>query len=205
MLLKMAGPRPGHFRFGGLYKIAIPGRPFIRGFSHTGILRRAVIRSPDRGNTMLGRLFLLAACLTAPVLAAPSEPSPAQIRHLAQACTAEDAFGLHFAQKMSSSASLPAGPEWAPVQLLSIRLAPDSGQVLEVEATASFAKALMSNEDRAALATWVFRALDSEIQSGHDFAHREMRPNGTTYHSADGLTLDLSHDGVVVHLACAKT
>jgi hypothetical protein len=150
---------------------------------------------------MLRRALLLAACLTAPVLAAPGEPSPAQIRHLAQACTAEDAFGLHFAQKMSADSPLKAGAEWAPVQLLSVRLA--RGQLIEVDATASFAKALMSNEDRIALARWVFRALDAEIRSSRRFVRRAARPGGVRY-GAPGVTLDLSHDGVVVRLACAS-
>lgn len=150
---------------------------------------------------MLRRVLFLAACLTAPVLAAPSEPSPAQIRHLAEACTAEEAFGLHFAQKMSANDSLPAAPEWAPVQWLSARR--NSGGIFEVEATASFEKALMSNEDREALARWVFRALDAEIQSRHSFARRDARPNGATY-SAPGLIFDLSQDGAVVRMTCSR-
>ncbi len=150
---------------------------------------------------MLRRALLLAAFLTAPVLAAPSEPSPAQIRHLAEACTAEDAFGLPFAQKMSTDSPIPAGAEWAPVQTLSVRLA--TGQLVEVDATASFAKALMSNEDRVALAHWVFRALDAEIQSRHSFVRRDARPDGVRY-AAPGVSLDLSQEGVVVRLACAR-
>lgn len=150
---------------------------------------------------MFGRLLVIAVCLTAPVLAAPSEPSAAQIRHLAQACTAEDAFGLSFAQKMRASTPLAAGPEWAPVQWLSLRRN-SAGQLLKVEATASFEKALMSNEDRIALANWVFHALDVEIQSRRSFVRRDARPNGVTY-SAPGLAFDLSHDGAVLHMACA--
>jgi hypothetical protein len=150
---------------------------------------------------MLRRVILLTACLTTPVFAAPSEPSPAQIHHLAQACTAEGAFGLRFALKMSGRA-LPAAAEWAPVQALSPRLTPESGRLIAVEATASFEKALMSNEDRIALAQWVLRAVDKEIQSGRSFAQRHTQPNGVTYRSASGFIFDLSHDGAVLHLTC---
>ena len=149
---------------------------------------------------MLRRVLLFATFLTAPAFAAPSEPSPAQIRHLAQSCTVKDAFGLQFGQKLSAS-TLPVGAEWAPVQQLSARL--DDSRLIAVEATASFEKALMSNEDRIALARWVFRALDTEIQSGRHFAHREMRPDNVTY-DAPGVRLALSQEGVVVHLTCAQ-
>ena len=146
---------------------------------------------------MLRRVLLLA--LTAPVFAgAPNEPSPAQNRHIAEACTAQDAFGLRYGQTIAGSAQ--AGPEWAPFQELSVR----PGEAAQVEATASFGKALMSNEDRIALAAWVFRALDGEIQSRHSFARRDLRPDGVTYHSVAGFTLDLSHAGVTVRIACAK-
>ena len=148
---------------------------------------------------MLRRFLLLAACLTAPVLAAPSEPSPAQIRHSAEACTAQDAFGVRYNERFSGTRQ--AGPEWAPFQELRL----SKNTALQVEATASFAKALMSNEDRVSLAAWVFHALDNAIQSEHNFAQRAAHPNGVTYHSAAGLTLDLSHVGVVVHIVCAKS
>lgn len=153
---------------------------------------------------MLRRALILTACLTAPSLAAPSEPSSAQIRHIAETCTTQGAFGVSFNEKFSGHSPRAAAAEWAPFQILFVRPNVESGQVLEVGAMASFEKALMSNEDRVALANWVFHALDAEIQSTHRFVRRDAHPNGVTYHSAPGFTLDLSHEGVVVHMDCTS-
>ena len=75
-------------------------------------------------------------------------------------------------------------------------------QVFEIEAAASFARALMSNEDRIALARWVFNAIDAEIAAQRRFAERQPRRDGVSYISGNGFVLDLARDGTDVFLTC---
>jgi hypothetical protein len=137
-----------------------------------------------------------------PAFAAPAEPGRADIARAAEACTVQGAFGLKFGETFRNASTRQAGAEWTPFQTLTVSTAPRTEQVFEIEATASFARALMSNEDRIALARWVFKAIDTEITTKRGFATRQPRQNGVAYTSASGFVLDLSRDGTEIFLTC---
>lgn len=130
-----------------------------------------------------------------------SEPDHSTIVRVAQKCTAQGAFGHRFGEKSVEVAPPADVPPFFLENLSSTRR---DDAVFEITAAASFAHALMSNEDRIAMATWVFRALDKEVSAEHRFAKRIERRDGVLYASGDGFTFDLSHDGTKVRLTCTS-
>jgi hypothetical protein len=145
----------------------------------------------------------VAAIMMLPALAESPEPDRPAIVRAAQSCTAEGAFGHRFGEKNAGPKSGTGVPPFA-IETLSSTAREDA--VFEITAVASFAKALMSGEDRIALANWFFRALDTEAAAERRFPKRDVRQDGVTFHSnADvttGYTLDISHDGTSVWIAC---
>jgi len=144
-----------------------------------------------------------AVLLLLPARAESPEPDPVAIVRAAQSCTAEGAFAHRFGEKLAKPATETGAP---PFTIEALSGTGRGDVVFEITAVASFAKARMSGEDRIAMASWFFRALNGEIAAEKRFVRRDMRRDGVAYHSnADvrtGFVLDLSHDGTEVRLDC---
>jgi len=131
------------------------------------------------------------------------EPDRTAIAAATQTCTAEGAFGYRFGEKDAR----PHDTAIAPFEIEGLATQRDG--LFEIAAAAWFGKAPMSQEDRYALAAWVYHALETQITARRPFAKRTSRKDGVTYFSdtdpARGYTLDLSHDGLRVRLACTDS
>lgn len=136
--------------------------------------------------------------LTSAAYANSPEPTRQTLAAVAASCSAEGAFGHRFGDTI---AELGAGI--APFAIDAPARHGPNGDWVEVSASASFAHAPMSQEDRVFLAKWVYEQLVARV-AARKFLHRHSRSDGTTF--VDPLfVLDLSRDGTTVRLRCMKT
>jgi hypothetical protein len=146
---------------------------------------------------MRWRVLVLAA-LTASAGANSPEPSRQTIAAVANTCTAEGAFGHRFGEPITER-----GAGIAPFAIERPSQHGPDGDWVEITATASFAHAPMSQEDRVFLAKWVYEQLVARV-AARKFPHRHNRSDGTSF--IDPLfVLDLSRDETTVRLSCLKT
>ena len=125
------------------------------------------------------------------------EPSRETLAAIASTCTAQGAFGHHFGVPIREQGEgIPPFIVEAPSRQGAHK------EWVEITASASYARAPMSQEDREYLAKWVYEQLAARI-AARRLAHRHDRSDGTTF--VDPLfVLDLSRDGTTVRLSCLK-
>ncbi len=141
-----------------------------------------------------------AAAIVCAAYGNPSEPDRAAIAQAVQTCTQEGAFGYRFGEK-------DARPRDSGIAPFAIEgLGTQREGLFEIAAAAWFGTAAVPDEERSALAAWVYHALDAQIAARRRFAKRATRKDGVTYFSdadpARGFALGLSHEGQRVRLAC---
>ncbi len=148
-------------------------------------------------------LWIFPAILCAiPTFANSPEPSDKDITRAAQTCTADGAFGVRFGDKVSENEKSAGIAPFGPV---TVRAHEDG--IYEIWASASFAKAPMSQEDRFALTGWFLRKLDSEITATRKFTHREPLSDGVVFlfqsAGSEGFLLNIHQIGTSVFLTCS--
>lgn len=150
-------------------------------------------------------LALTLAGLASPMFAeAPSEPSPAQIRRVAEACTAQGAFGHRFGESQIGLITVKVGPQWTPFRNLTIRATPQTHQTYQIEAEAIIGKQSDPTDKNWARAERIRKTLKSEIAASHRFAHYDASMDN--YQSADdwhsGYSLSIeAHENQII-LTC---
>jgi hypothetical protein len=130
-----------------------------------------------------------------PAHANSPEPSREVFAAVEKTCTAAGAFGYRFGASHATARDTGLPP------FIIETLSESRNGLFEIVATASFAKAPMSGEDRIALAGWVSQKLDTDIAAARQFLHREPRRDGVQFIAA-GFTLAISQDGTAVRLTC---
>jgi hypothetical protein len=150
-------------------------------------MRRALFLSP--------LLFAVTASASSP------EPDRAAIAAVAETCNSEGAFGYHFGEKNAQ----PRDTGISPFEIEGLNTQRDG--LFEVSAAAWFGKAPMSDEDRRALTTWVYHAIETQVTARRHFAIRAQHKDGVTYYSdpdiKKGFALDLSRDPLRVRIVCS--
>jgi len=140
---------------------------------------------------------VLAALLLTASMALADSPEPDRITFakVAQTCSETGAFGYTFGEKNAG----PRDTGLAPFQIETLR---GENGLYEITAKAYFGKALMSQEDRIALADWVARKLDRQIAAAHKTAVRTTAADGEVRFTFGNTLLSLGYDGVTVQLTC---
>ncbi len=161
--------------------------------------RNASIASMSRHRVLWALLAATAAICSA--YGNSPEPDRTAIGEAVQTCTAQGAFGYRFGEQDAR----PRESGVAPFEIEGLSAERDG--LFEIAAAAWFGKAPVPEDDRTALAAWVYHALEAQITARRPFARRAGRKDGVTYFSdadlAKGFALDLSHDGLRVRLACS--